>query len=240
VTSELGVGSLASYRDQWSKCISGGTTFSHGCSGSHPNTNHRALLQPSAYILHTILGVHMKITTTHSLHTLYRALIIDSDKVWSQLTAIQICSPSFHTHVAYHLFPLNSLHLPMTPEALVVPHTRMQKLRTRIVEVWLIAHRQAWRDLKSRWQIGALWVLCLLVFTGLVYGLVLLALIGHPGVNLALSVTPCQPDGKFYTNPDDFNYWHSSDLFQITLGFGKLTFTSAKVIDVVWDVVSRY
>lgn len=48
----------------------------------------------------------------------------------------------------------------------------------------------------------------------------------------------CLPDDSFGLRPQDFSYWGSSGFFQITLGFGDLTFTQAKAIDIVWDVVS--
>ncbi|KAF2728109.1 hypothetical protein EJ04DRAFT_504600 [Polyplosphaeria fusca] len=47
----------------------------------------------------------------------------------------------------------------------------------------------------------------------------------------------CSPDGQFTLWPGDFNYWHSSNFFQINFGFGELTFAQAKAVDVVWDVV---
>jgi hypothetical protein len=49
----------------------------------------------------------------------------------------------------------------------------------------------------------------------------------------------CQLDGSFSLY-HDVGYWEISGFFQITLPFGSLTFTQAKVIDIVWDVVSRH
>ena len=33
-------------------------------------------------------------------------------------------------------------------------------------------------------------------------------------------------------------WWSASDAFQISVGFGNLTFSNAKLIDIMWDVVS--
>jgi hypothetical protein len=41
--------------------------------------------------------------------------------------------------------------------------------------------------------------------------------------------TPYSPTGK------NFNAWSRSGLFQITLGFGHLPFSTVKIIDVLWD-----
>ncbi|KAM0490963.1 hypothetical protein ACHAP8_011029 [Fusarium lateritium] len=35
----------------------------------------------------------------------------------------------------------------------------------------------------------------------------------------------------------DNNWWESSRFFEVTLGWGKLDFTAAKLIDVTWDLV---
>jgi hypothetical protein len=47
---------------------------------------------------------------------------------------------------------------------------------------------------------------------------------------------PCQPDGTFSIT-DTYSPWTLFNLFQVTIGFGTLTFNQAKVIDVTWDVV---
>jgi hypothetical protein len=71
-------------------------------------------------------------------------------------------------------------------------------------------------------------------FGGIVAGLTFLGISTY-----STSVDACLPDGEFSLWPGDFNYWHSSNFFQINFGFGKLTFAQAKAIDVVWDVVSE-
>ncbi|KAK0707852.1 hypothetical protein B0H67DRAFT_647991 [Lasiosphaeris hirsuta] len=47
----------------------------------------------------------------------------------------------------------------------------------------------------------------------------------------------CHPDGNFSPFSGDYDWWAVSGIFQVTLGFGSLTFTQAKVVDVVWDVI---
>jgi hypothetical protein len=126
-----------------------------------------------------------------------------------------------------------------------VPSTRSSviqrpKGKPRFATFWCTAHRQAREDLRTRgWQ-GAIWVLCYVVFIGLVYVFAVLSTLSSAGsviTSRLTAITACAPDGEFYTNPDDFSFWHASGFFQITLSHGELTFTQAKVVDVIWDVV---
>ncbi|OBS29478.1 hypothetical protein FPOA_03415 [Fusarium poae] len=62
-------------------------------------------------------------------------------------------------------------------------------------------------------------------------------------VNLQ-STDPCGPDGDFRlkTDQDDYfiynsNLWALSGFFEVTLGWGEFDFTTAKLIDVAWDLV---
>jgi len=50
--------------------------------------------------------------------------------------------------------------------------------------------------------------------------------------------TACKPDGSFQIYSILYSNWVVSGFFQITMGFGTLTFTQAKVIDIIWDIVS--
>ena len=52
------------------------------------------------------------------------------------------------------------------------------------------------------------------------------------------TLSACVADGSFSLDPPSYSLWASSGFFQITLAFGTFSFTSAKVVDVVWDVVS--
>ncbi|SCN93328.1 uncharacterized protein FFM5_05642 [Fusarium fujikuroi] len=53
---------------------------------------------------------------------------------------------------------------------------------------------------------------------------------------------PCQPDGEFRFDTADqlgaFDWWAPRGFFQITLGWGRFSFGTAKLIDVVWDLLS--
>jgi hypothetical protein len=56
-----------------------------------------------------------------------------------------------------------------------------------------------------------------------------------------LQIVPgsCNPAGTF-SSFDRYNPWATSGICQMTLGFGSLTFSNVKLIDVNWDVaVSR-
>ncbi|KAF5559650.1 hypothetical protein FNAPI_4634 [Fusarium napiforme] len=54
-------------------------------------------------------------------------------------------------------------------------------------------------------------------------------------------LNPCQPDGEFWFNGVIrvvmFNWLAPSAFFQITLSWGRFSFGTAKVIDVIWDLV---
>ncbi|KAF2434612.1 hypothetical protein EJ08DRAFT_627574 [Tothia fuscella] len=45
------------------------------------------------------------------------------------------------------------------------------------------------------------------------------------------------PDGSFSLNPASYNPWKPSGFFQITMGFGELSFGMAKFIDIAFDIV---
>jgi hypothetical protein len=100
-------------------------------------------------------------------------------------------------------------------------------------------HQQAWQDLKTRWRRSLFWVGCFFAFLGLCFSL---AIIDTPSTTSSSleehTATACQPDGSFSLDLYDYKPWDASGFVQITLGFGTLTFTQAKVIDVVWDMVS--
>jgi hypothetical protein len=46
----------------------------------------------------------------------------------------------------------------------------------------------------------------------------------------------CDPGGNFNINGSD-DQWVPKHFFQITVGFGDITFSQAKVIDICWDIV---
>lgn len=78
----------------------------------------------------------------------------------------------------------------------------------------------------------------------LVFGAIF-ALITVPTTSLSLSysnyLTPtfgfCESDGTFNSGLESVSAWTPSKAFQITVAFGPVSFSTAKFIDVVWDVV---
>lgn len=48
----------------------------------------------------------------------------------------------------------------------------------------------------------------------------------------------CKPDGTFDLSQRTFTPWKRDAIFSITMGYGNYSFGVAKLIDVVWDVVS--
>ena len=100
----------------------------------------------------------------------------------------------------------------------------------------LTAFKDLKQDLKStRWLRGLGWSAGVIWFFGLVVSAVLMGIVAL----FRASDTACQPDGSFRLLPDTYSMWSSTGFFQITLGGGKLTFAQAKVLDIVWDIVSR-
>lgn len=47
----------------------------------------------------------------------------------------------------------------------------------------------------------------------------------------------CRPDSGFYVGDGEYNIWARDGFFQITLGFGEFPFSTAKIIDIAWDIV---
>lgn len=97
---------------------------------------------------------------------------------------------------------------------------------------------ETWQDVKrdvgsARWGRGGLWFLFFLWAASLLVALVLVPLFAASSSNSA-----CKPDGSFSVL-NQYDAWNIDDFFQITVTvFGQLNFTEAKLIDVVWDVVS--
>jgi hypothetical protein len=103
-------------------------------------------------------------------------------------------------------------------------------------ESWRDGHRQAKKDFYARWRPCGIWCLAGIWLAALVLGLTSLI---SGALILSDDSKACTPDGSFTVDPSTYRYFSGSGFFEITLGFGALTFTQAKVIDVVWDVVSH-
>jgi hypothetical protein len=103
-----------------------------------------------------------------------------------------------------------------------------------VSKLFRIAFRDLKKDLKgTRWLHGFGWAAGVIWFFGLVASATYIGI-----ATLALSHTACQPDNSFRLHPETYSMWSSSGFFQITLGGGHLSFAEAKVVDIVWDIVS--
>lgn len=111
----------------------------------------------------------------------------------------------------------------------------LQKKGSAFANLWRTSHAQAWNDVRMRWRRGLLWILYLGIIIGLAISLMFTILSSKTTLYF---LGACLPDGRFSLDPDAYDYWKPSGFFQVTLGFGTLTFAQAKIIDVVWDVVS--
>ncbi|KZM27916.1 uncharacterized protein EKO05_0010306 [Ascochyta rabiei] len=100
---------------------------------------------------------------------------------------------------------------------------------------WLESQRQARSDFRTRAGSGCLWVLVFVWFSSLTAGFVFLCVFSTWTKEYTLP-SACLPDDSFNLQPGSYQYWSNSGFFQITLGFGRLTFTQAKAIDVIWDM----
>ena len=85
------------------------------------------------------------------------------------------------------------------------------------------------------------WILGVLSFFG--FAALLLALILPSVLNPVYGDggygTACILDGDFSLFPSVDSFWSVTGFFNISLSFGKLTFGQAKIIDIIWDLVSH-
>lgn len=116
-----------------------------------------------------------------------------------------------------------------------------KKSPSNVKAFWLDSQRQARGDFRARSGRGCLWVLAFLWLCGLTAGFILLCVwssLNSRYWKSSSDLSACLPDDSFSLRPDTYQYWSVSGFFQITLGFGNMTFTQAKAIDVIWDFVS--
>lgn len=136
-------------------------------------------------------------------------------------------------------FELNSLPSPVRSS---VVHTR-----------WAVGDR--WRSLQSigktiargirrvQWRRNWKTILLHLVLVGILIGLIyLMYFVGKVSETFAANYSVgCLPNGDFdadtgYYELKSYNGFSTSGLFEITLGFGHFSFTTAKVLDLVFDI----
>jgi hypothetical protein len=96
------------------------------------------------------------------------------------------------------------------------------------------AFQELWRDVRTvRWMRFLAWFGFICWLSALVAALTITS-ISDPNSNVGVS---CLPDGSLYPGVGKYNSFNTASLFQITLGFGEYSFGTAKVIDVIWDIV---
>lgn len=92
--------------------------------------------------------------------------------------------------------------------------------------------RAPWLWLAKRWLPH---LLPIGTFLGLI---VLLAIMSLPGFVQDVYDNVCKPDGSFELSFDIYTPWKRNAIFAINMGYGSYSFGVAKLIDVVWDIVS--
>lgn len=102
-----------------------------------------------------------------------------------------------------------------------------------ICREWKISSRELWTDLRAvRWTQTLLWFGVTAWIVGIATSIAFACIHANDIDDF------CMPDGSFSTDPLSYNIWKSSGFFQITLGFGHMSFALAKFIDIAFDVVS--
>ncbi|KAJ9131816.1 hypothetical protein NKR23_g11557 [Pleurostoma richardsiae] len=98
--------------------------------------------------------------------------------------------------------------------------------------------RDAWSDLKSAGWRGVGVRLLVPIWIPFLLGMIIFLAADVKGIleKSGYEDAACQPDGSLVPISGSYNLWSASGFFQITLGFGSLSFTAAKVIDIMWDI----
>lgn len=120
-----------------------------------------------------------------------------------------------------------------------------KKMTFYIGILWTETRNELRHDLKStRWRQTTASFFIWLGFSIWGLGLVVLCLVFPLSIMETISLESseywnyCAPDGSFSLEPP--NPWNPDWTFQIVLAFGSLSFSQAKVVDIVWDVVSSF
>lgn len=132
-------------------------------------------------------------------------------------------------------------------DALVEHHFTKQHARKRLSYYW-DELKITWQDVVSdlaggQWKAPLTAFAGLAVLGGLATALVLLVRLSQ--IDYAYEVLnggqACGPGGKFSPYlEDEWEFWVVKDFFEITLKFGDFSFSTAKMIDVAWDIVSGF
>jgi hypothetical protein len=154
-----------------------------------------------------------------------------------------ICSEDI-VNVLYLTIDINMTKFVDIDPLLIGPSSlEPEKASSYLGRLWAETCNEVRHDLKStRWRHTASSFLAWLGFSIWALGLTILCLIFPLVITNDASLESseywnyCAPDGSFSLEPT--NPWSPDWTFQIVLAFGSLSFTQAKVVDIVWDVVS--
>ncbi|XXH01707.1 hypothetical protein Hte_008068 [Hypoxylon texense] len=126
----------------------------------------------------------------------------------------------------------------LEPAASPARSTRLYAAGRWISRQWKETTQEVLADLRDAWSWRPFLVLLYLSWIGfLVFVIVMLAISSY-GYSLQGALnTACKPDDSFTPFANGYSPWSSAGFFQITLAFGPLDFTPAKVIDICWDVI---
>ncbi|KAK0721579.1 hypothetical protein B0T26DRAFT_644373 [Lasiosphaeria miniovina] len=126
----------------------------------------------------------------------------------------------------------------LQPPGHAQPVSSRKRFKCSTSKIWGVLRegsREAWQDLKvTKWH-RAGWVF-FLVWVGFLFGTLVFSTPQNDLLLLGLSTAPCQPDGSLSPFMDTYKWWSADQVFQVTIGFGSLTFAQAKVVDIVWDI----
>jgi len=124
------------------------------------------------------------------------------------------------------------------------PNVKRNQLAVRVrsfwaSKLWISAGYDVLRDVRSiKWRSVGLAFLYFIVWNGcLATALVFIIIYGR---STSESISGCNPDGSINLSGHGTSVWAPSEWFQINLAGGSLTFSQAKVIDVIWDVVRHH
>ncbi|KAE9978793.1 hypothetical protein EG328_001249 [Venturia inaequalis] len=110
--------------------------------------------------------------------------------------------------------------------------SRKEILWRFITNEWKTSFRELWTDLRTvRWTRTLFWFGVTAWIAGIAVSIALACIHANDVEDF------CMPDGSFSTGPLGYNIWQASGFFQITLGFGHMSFALAKFIDIAFDVV---
>lgn len=104
----------------------------------------------------------------------------------------------------------------------------------RAVQYIKKSHLEAFYDLGKRWRFGVTWSLILLWQLALLASLIYVCRVSSKNFD----ETACRSDGTFTVDSAKYDYWALNGFFQVTIGFGKMSFAQAKAVDFAWDIVS--